>query len=569
MKKISMLFVILVTLCAYLSSNVFALTVTPVYNASTGDLALSGTAEGIVSIRITSDAMSDGELSKDNLPIIYHQLEADGNYSVILRMPSAHRIGKYTLYVTDWNDSDRKSIICYDKSVADAFISSVSSLDEEGFIEALTNEENAQKLGIDTTDSDYSENTISIMTKLYTSYTDSSDFIEKYNYCKVLNSLMGKNQSGVEENLIKYESILGIDYDTQYASNTLLTNDVKQNLCSVLSQMDYASNILYAESLTGENGFEAYLLTASALAGAKTQENWKGLENLYTRDYAFLKTKIVDVNQDYSLCEPSQVFGELNRKSFTNLSDLGINFNEAVAAVKSSATPIQPPQNTTSGSSVSIGGGATGGGASYETLPDENTDGAKISCFLPTLSEGTSYFSDVNDADWFKSSVSALSSSGIISGYNDGSFKPLNNITRAEFTKLIVSAFSIKSGKSVSFEDVPADAWYAEAVNNASGAEIILGYEEKFNPESYITRQDAAVIMGRIAKLFNIEYSGYKSFDDMDNVSLYAVTTVGAFYSSEILKGNGNGSFCPLENITRAEASQLIYSLVFDMIAKS
>ena len=575
MKKISMFFVVLITLCAYLSGSVFALSVMPDYNAATGDLTLNGTADGIVSVRITSDAASDGLLSKDNLPIVYYQFEAEGSYNVTLRLPSAHRTGKYTVYVTDLTGSERKTIICYDKGVADALVDTVSALDDAAFVEEMTKEENIKKLGIDVNDTDYSTNTISIMSKLYSSYADSNDFKEKYNYCKALNSLLGKDKAGIEASLLKYEAILGIDYDVNYRSDATLTNDVKQNLCNVLSQMDYASNISYAESLTDKTGFEAYLKAASALAGAKTYEDWAGLQKLYTKDYAFLKTKIVDANSDYSKCEPSAVFGELNKQSFLSLSDLGTKFNAAVAAVKPGvnapqgpaqlpANPSKPAGNPT----VSIGGGSVGGG-SFETLPSENTAAAKLSYSLPELSMGNAYFSDINDTDWFKNSVSALSNSGIINGYNDGSFKPQNYITRAEFTKLVASAFSINSEKTASFEDVPDDAWYTEYINDASGAGIITGFDGKFNPESYITRQDAAVMMGRIAKLFCIEYAGYKAFDDMENVSLYAVTTVGAFYSNGILNGNGEGAFSPLDSITRAEASQLIYNLVSDMITRS
>lgn len=569
MKKISMFFVALAIIMAHLTPSVFALSVTPLYNASTGDITLSGIAEGIVSVRITPDAMSDASLSKDTLPVVYHQFEADGDYSVTLRMPSAHRVGKYTVYVTDADSAERRSIICYDKKKADALIDSASSLSDEKFVEALTSEENAKKLGIDTTDPDYSANTISIMAKLYDSYTDSGDFTEKYNYCKALNSLLGKEQSGVEETLVKYEAVLGIDYDSSYGDNDILTDEIKESLCTLLSEMDYASNISYAEELTGEKGFEAYIMASSALAGAKTYEDWKGLEKLYTKDFKFLKSEIVDENSDYGKYEPRDVFGELNKKSFDELSDLGTNFDEAVKTVKQNASSSEKPsKGSGGGSSVSVGGGSSFA-PSYETLPEENEGKGKITYSLPLLKEGTSFFADVNSTDWFGTPVSALSASGIINGYNDGSFKPLNSITRAEFTKLVTSAFSITGINAASFEDVSADAWYAECIKNASGAEIITGYEGRFNPESPITRQDAAVIMGRVVKLFNIEYAGYKAFDDMENVSLYAATTVGAFYSNGILNGNGQGSFNPLDNITRAEASQLIYNLVSDMIARS
>ena len=568
MKKLSMVFTIVLIICTYLSSSVFALTVTPVYNGATGDLTLSGNAEGIVSIRITPDATSDGELSKDHLPTVFHQIEAEGSYSVTLRMPQNHRIGKYTVYVTDAEGSERKSIIFYDKDAADALVGTFSSLEDDEFVDIMTNEENAKTLGIDTTDADYSVNTVSIMSKLYTSYTDSGDFIDKYNYCKALNSLLGKNREGVEQKLLQYEAILGINYNSDYVGNELLTDDVKNALCRILAEMDYAENISYAEKLTGKQDFEAYLQAASALAAAKVQENWKGLETLYTKDYGFLKSEIVDENSDYKLCEPSEVFGELNRKNFEKLSDLGTKFDDAVKAVKPDKKQNQSSGGGSAGggSSVSVGGGVST--PSYETLPGENTEG-KLMYSLPELKEGTAYFSDINDADWFKLPVSVLALGGIINGYEDGSFKPYNSITRAEFTKLVAQAFSISGKSAASFEDVPSGAWYASSVSNASGAGIIQGFDGKFNPENPITRQDAVVIMGRIAKLFDIEYTGYKAFDDMEDVSLYAVTTVGALYSSGIVNGDGQGSFHPLDNITRAEASQLLYKLISDMKTRS
>lgn len=569
MKKLSLSFAILFIICACFTPSVFALSVTPAYNGANGDLTLSGTAEGIVSIRVTPYEMSDDLLSKDNLPLIYHQIEANGNYNVTLRMPSNHRIGKYVVYVTDSKDSERKNIICYNKDEADALVDSASSLDDKEFIDTMTKEENIKKLGIDTTDPDYSANIVSIMADLYDDYIDSDDFISKYNYCKALNSLLGKNKEGVEERLLTYESVLSIEYVGDYTNNPLLTEDIKQNLCLLLSEMDYASNISYAEKLTGKTDFEAYFPAVCALAGAITQENWKGLEQLYTSDYKFLKTEIVNKNSDYKLCEPSEVFGELIKYDFEELSDLGSNFDKAVKVAKPGKKPSQGSGGGSGGGgSVSVGADL-GNTPAYETLPNENIGSAKISYSLPELSEGNTGFSDVAETDWYKLAVSSLASSGIINGYEDGSFKPLSNITRAEFTKLVTSAFSLTCSDAVSFEDVSSDAWYAECINNASGAGVILGYDGYFNPEKFITRQDAVVIMGRIAKLFDIEYTGYKAFDDMADVSLYAITTVGSFYSSGILSGDGQGTFAPRDNITRAEASQLLYKLISDMNTRS
>ena len=124
----------------------------------------------------------------------------------------------------------------------------------------------------------------------------------------------------------------------------------------------------------------------------------------------------------------------------------------------------------------------------------------------------------------------------------------------------MVSAFSIISPEKKTFTDIADDAWYKDYVETASGAGIVNGSGNSFDPEKSITREDAVVILNRVAKLFSAEFEGYKEFSDMNDVSSYALTSVGAFYQNKVLNGKDDGSFCPKENITRAEATQLIYS---------
>ena len=100
-----------------------------------------------------------------------------------------------------------------------------------------------------------------------------------------------------------------------------------------------------------------------------------------------------------------------------------------------------------------------------------------------------------------------FSEQGIINGYGDSTFRPQNNITRAEFVTIIVNAFLTgePSGEAV-FTDVYEDAWYFDAVMLAFEKGIIKGVSEtEFMPEENIRRQDMAVILKNLSVLMGKE----------------------------------------------------------------
>jgi hypothetical protein len=98
----------------------------------------------------------------------------------------------------------------------------------------------------------------------------------------------------------------------------------------------------------------------------------------------------------------------------------------------------------------------------------------------------------------FEASVLKLADLGIISGYPDGTFKPDNLVTRAEFAKMIVCMLGLESaarsleGEAVPFADVDADHWAAGFINVAQMMGIVNGYEDgTFRPEGNITYAEA------------------------------------------------------------------------------
>ena len=73
-------------------------------------------------------------------------------------------------------------------------------------------------------------------------------------------------------------------------------------------------------------------------------------------------------------------------------------------------------------------------------------------------------FSDVSDDYFAKAQIEEFINAGIIEGYEDGTFRPKNNVTRAEFVKIVNKAFGFNQAGNKSFKDVKDDAWYANDV---------------------------------------------------------------------------------------------------------
>lgn len=566
MRKIAVLLICVFVLQLAMINTTQAAGVSALFNADDTTVTLSGSGEGIVTIRVTPDGMTEGEITADNPPVVFHQIEAEESYTYTFYMPDGNNAGKFNVVVADVNGTDKASFICYVRSEAEALLNSLKNADDKTFVSTVTSDGNAKKLGIDKTAEDYSDNSVVLLRALYKSFDGATDFLGKYSLCNAINSLVGKDNAGVSQRLNKYSSVLGIDYSPDFESNAALTSAAKSNVLSILSQGGYSNLLAGAQTLTSKKGFAAYFAASCALGSVKSVENWTGLKKLYTQTYSFLNNNVVKKNADVSSVSLDDVFVELSKMNFADFDDLKSNFDTAVTNVKNSSQQDERP-NKHGGVSVSVG--ASGGVTTYEPLPAEKIDGEQTLTFsLPELTTSAAAFVDVSADNWFSAPVGSLSGAGIISGYEDGAFKPYNNITRAEFTKIIVSAFSVVANNEVAFNDVSDDAWYSSSVKAACGAQLINGYDGMFNPQSFITREDAAVILGRVAKLFKITYGGYKEFLDMNDVATYALTTVGAFYENGVVSGSADGNFYPKSNITRAEAAQLIYNFVEDMAVK-
>ncbi len=180
----------------------------------------------------------------------------------------------------------------------------------------------------------------------------------------------------------------------------------------------------------------------------------------------------------------------------------------------------------------------------------------------PQEDSDEAFFSDVTG--WEKEYVYYLAKRGILKGYSDNIFAPLDNVTRAEFSKILAAASgeTIPAVSAAPFGDVASDSWYAPYVAWAKEKGFVSGTGGGlFSPDSNITRQDMAVMIARYADSLSAEIPSMEApiqFGDRASIASYAVDAVQKLQEAGIISGDVNGNFYPPSNATRAQAAKMI-----------
>lgn len=206
------------------------------------------------------------------------------------------------------------------------------------------------------------------------------------------------------------------------------------------------------------------------------------------------------------------------------------------------------------------GGSGSSGGAPMKPGTSATVQNPSVT---PENSAGSKGFSDIEDVSWAAGAINALAAKGVVSGRGNNMFAPKDNITREEFVKMCVVLFKIPTGNDISlnFADVNSESWYYPYIKTAYGAGVINGTSEtSFGVGSYITRQDAAVIINNCMEKFNLKPGEAETFADWESISDYAKDAVMNMRKLNIISGYEDGSFLPKNNITRAEAAKMLFA---------
>jgi hypothetical protein len=123
---------------------------------------------------------------------------------------------------------------------------------------------------------------------------------------------------------------------------------------------------------------------------------------------------------------------------------------------------------------------------------------------------GYADFTDVDDTRWSSIYIGTLQNLGIFTGYEDGSFKPEEFITRAEIAVIAAKLDANAFGGTTDFSDISGH-WAEVYIAAAESGGLLRGYEDgSFNPDAYITRAEAVTLVNRILKRES-DISSYRS----------------------------------------------------------
>jgi hypothetical protein len=175
-------------------------------------------------------------------------------------------------------------------------------------------------------------------------------------------------------------------------------------------------------------------------------------------------------------------------------------------------------------------------------------------------------FTDVDTTHTFFKNIQNLFNDKIVSGYPDGTFRPSNQVTRAEMSKFVVNAFKFEintgCGDFKDFSNSNSESDLVKYTTTLKCRGIVLGYPDgTFRPNNRLTRGEAMAFVIRSANLvsdnvyYNLFYNQY-FIDVPTNYTFY--THIMSAFSHNIISGYGQRRFMPNKDITRGEMAKII-----------
>ncbi len=175
---------------------------------------------------------------------------------------------------------------------------------------------------------------------------------------------------------------------------------------------------------------------------------------------------------------------------------------------------------------------------------------------------------------WAKEDVNDMGSRMVIDGSGNGRFSPDVDITRAEFAAIIVRGLGLKlENDREAFSDVKSADWYSDAVQTAYAYSLIDGFEDgTFRPNDKISREQAMAILAKAMKITNGPGAAtltaeageetLRSYTDAADASAWARSGIASSVKSGLISGRSESALAPKANITRAEVAVIVKRLL-------
>ena len=392
---------------------------------------------------------------------------------------------------------------------------------------------------------------------------NAADVARAFEQACALSELKHCGEEEICDKLFLYESYLGAEYSDEVKNKN-------EDLISVFAELRTAESMKTPQEL-------ASVLRASEgimKLNKSDRDGAVGIIKEYNDVFNIDLASTIDKVDEYQLAK-----GIIAARPYSTPAEIKETVTELCDEL---SKPKE--ENTTTGSGVSgggslhggssMGGGTTGGGTSTPSVsvrPDgtviESTTDGVDSALLASL-DSKPLFSDITDAAWAAEYIKYAAENGIMTGGGDGTFRPNNAVTRAEFLKILIVSLKLSGSaeQTGAFADVPEGSWFEGYVNTGVGLGIVNGTSEtEFSPNAPVTRQDAAVMILRAVSAAELKLhtdGGAPEFTDSADISDYASEAVAELSSSGVINGYEDGSFRPGNSLLRSETAKVIYTMI-------
>lgn len=215
---------------------------------------------------------------------------------------------------------------------------------------------------------------------------------------------------------------------------------------------------------------------------------------------------------------------------------------------------------TSTGSSGG-GGGGGGSGSSSSSSSSSSNDEDEEDEEVEKLEKQA--FTDIED-HWAEDYINELYDRDAVSGYSDGRFGPDDPVTRAQIVKIALLAFDheLETDFVNIFSDIPTSEWYTNYVLSAAFLDIVSGYDDDtFRPNNNVTRAEAVKII-LVAGGITEFSSKTPNFSDVNISSDWFAKYTAYAKSSGLVGGYSDGTFRGNQSITRAEVCKIVVELL-------
>lgn len=468
--------------------------------------------------------------------------DSEGNIDYTLKLGKKFIGQIYNCEISFENYKYSAQILVLDSNAVKSCVEKVNAADRAEIEELLKSE--IKSVGLDdgkVKDYTYMAELIYTM-RPQNGYTN-NDFINAYKISEGLAEI-NKKLITLEEFLSKYSIYLDDDYAGLFSA---LDSDVKKDMEN-----------LFTNRLDAEASFKEMFETGIEFTGyrlAKTAIKLKEWFMGFAEKNNVSMTKYDSLNNAYKQEKVFEAMFKTRSLVYTKRMIADV-FNTAVDEIYTDTS-----KDTGGGG----GGGGAGGGSSKKSSGGFSALTEPITTPAPAYETNTAVSESLSDISghWAEKSIKVLADKKILNGYTDKTFRPDEDITRAEFAKVLFSALGMKEKSENGFIDVTENDWYFGAVSALADIGIVVGADGYFMPQKNISRQDIAVMVQRLFDYMNLtpEKSRQVSYKDAEDITDYALSAVNNLTEIGLLNGS-DGCFYPHKNATRAETAEIIYKVI-------